>query len=60
VLRIDSWTDLSDEKDDLTILYSGELKKLSNNTLKSSKLLTFVLFRDGSLHYYKDKIMHRG
>lgn len=40
------------------IVHSGELKK--RNQYNMAQLRTFVLFKDGRVHYYKDKIMYRG
>jgi PH domain len=53
--------DLGDDDtldDSAVIIHSGELKK--KNKLKVNQQRTFVLFKDGSIHYYKDKIMYRG
>ena len=49
--REDSWTDLME---DGNIVHSGELK-LDNQAMR-----TFVLFADGNIHFYKDKILFQG
>ena len=55
----DSWVDLGEAQDSLhTIVKSGELKKL--NEYGQNQVRTFVLFGDGHIDYFKDKIMYRG
>jgi len=39
-------------------VHSGELKK--RNEYKRNQVRMFVLFKDGKVHYYKDKILSRG
>ena len=55
----DSWVDLGEAQDSShTIVKSGELKKL--NEYGQNQVRTFVLFGDGHIDYFKDKIMYRG
>jgi hypothetical protein len=61
LLKADSWVDLGaeDETDkDAKIFFSGDLKKRNEHNM--NQLRTFVLFNDGRIHYYKDKILYRG
>jgi hypothetical protein len=61
LLKADSWIDLGaeDSEDKETkIFFSGDLKKRNEHNM--NQLRTFVLFNDGRIHYYKDKILYRG
>ena len=61
LLRKDSWVDLGGEDSsdkDAKIFFSGDLKKRNEHNM--NQLRTFVLFNDGRIHYYKDKILYRG
>ncbi len=59
--KADSWVDLGSEDDttsEAQIYHSGDLKKRNEHNM--NQLRTFVLFKDGRIHYYKDKILYRG
>jgi len=58
--KIDSWVDLGSMTEDrhLVMIHSGDLKKL--NEYGQNQIRTFVLFGDGHIDYFKDKIMYRG
>jgi hypothetical protein len=58
--KLDSWVDLGgdDQVSSHALVRSGELKKL--NEYGQNQVRTFVLFGDGHIDYFKDKIMYRG